>query len=115
VRSWGVSGLLRQAAFMAGSHEFRMPVTTQFVIHSGALGRRVGCTRWARPGYAEIRAASALHPDSGAWAFFMREIVRLPREMTPAVFHAIRQREWALAPDPLATVRSHALRVAKHA
>src|SRR5438067_2495074 len=43
------------------------------------------------PGYAEIEAASGLHPDSGAWAFFMRHVVRLPREMTPAVSDAIRK------------------------
>jgi hypothetical protein len=66
----------------------------------------------AQPGLAEIRAASTLHPDSGAWAFFMREIVKLPREMTPAVFRAIRRQEWTLAPYPLQTLRSHALQAA---
>jgi hypothetical protein len=44
----------------------------------------------ARPGYAENKTASALHSDSGAWAFFMREIIKLPREMTPAVAQVIR-------------------------
>src|SRR5690242_4888536 len=62
--------------------------------------------------FALIRAANALHPDSGAWAFFMREIVKLPRRMTPEVFRAIRRQEWALAPDPLASVRSQALLLA---
>jgi hypothetical protein len=89
-----------------------MPVETEFGTHGATLLRRSLGNRKARPGYAEIRAASALHPDSGAWAFFMREIVKLPREMTPAVFRAICRREWTFAPDPLATVRSHALRVA---
>ena len=63
----------------------------------------------AQPGYAEIKAASALHPDSGAWAFFMREITRLPCEMTPAVFQVIRLGIWKSAPDPLEAVRSEAI------
>lgn len=62
-----------------------------------------------RPGYAEIKAASALHPDSGAWAIFMRELVRLPLEMTPAVFQVIRLEQWKNAPDPLKAIRSEAL------
>src|ERR1700722_3704006 len=68
-----------------------------------------GQTEEAQPGYAEIKAASALHPDSGAWAFFMREIMRLPREMTLAVFQVIRLQMWKLAPDPLEAVRSEAI------
>jgi hypothetical protein len=68
-----------------------------------------GQTEKAQPGYAEIKAASALHPDSGAWAFFMREIIRLPREMTPVVFQVIRLEMWKLAPDPLEAVRSEAI------
>jgi len=63
----------------------------------------------AGPGYAEIKAAAALHPDSGAWAFFMREIVKLPREMAPAVHQVIRLERWKFAPDPLEAVRSDAL------
>jgi hypothetical protein len=59
--------------------------------------------------YAEIKAATELHPDSGAWAFFMRELVRLPREMTPVVSQVIRLERWKLAPDPLEAVRSDAL------
>ncbi len=62
-----------------------------------------------RPGYAEIQAASALHPESGAWAFFMREVIRLPREMTPAVCQIIRLGRWKLAPEPLEAVRSDAI------
>jgi hypothetical protein len=68
-----------------------------------------GQTEEAQPGYAEIKAASALHPDSGAWAFFMREIIRLPREMTPVVFQVIRLKMWKLAPDPLEAIRSEAI------
>ena len=63
----------------------------------------------ARPGYAEIKAASVLHPDSGAWAFFMREIIRLPCEMTSVVYQVIRQERWKFAPNPLEAVRSDAL------
>ena len=63
----------------------------------------------ARPGYAEIKAASALHPDSGAWAFFMREIINLPREMTPAVCQVIRLGQWHDAPDPVEAIRSYAI------
>jgi hypothetical protein len=69
-----------------------------------------GQTEKAQPGYAEIKAASALHPDSGAWAFFMREIIRLPREMTPAISQVIRLEMWKLAPNPLEAVRSAANR-----
>src|ERR1700761_5875575 len=64
-----------------------------------------------RPGHAEIKAASRLHPNSGAWAFFMREIVRLPLELTPAVVQVIRIQSWKLAPDPLEAIRVEALRV----
>jgi hypothetical protein len=66
-------------------------------------------TQPAPPGYAEIKAAAALHPDSGAWAFFMREIVKLPIEMTPAVSQVIRLDRWKSAPDPLEALRSDAL------
>jgi hypothetical protein len=74
-----------------------------------------GHTEEARYGYAEIQAASALHPDSGAWAFFMREIVRLPREMTPAVCQVISLGRWRVAPDPLEAVRSGALEAHRRA
>jgi hypothetical protein len=66
-------------------------------------------TQNARPGYAEIKAAAALHPNSGAWAFFMREIVKLPVEMTPAVSQVIRLERWKFASDPLEALRSDAL------
>jgi hypothetical protein len=82
-------------------------------MHDGNFSHRRPGTRRLQPGYAEIRAASALHPDSGAWAFFMREIIKLPLEMTPQVFWAIRRQEWTAAADPLATVRSRALGMAK--
>jgi hypothetical protein len=39
----------------------------------------------------------------------MREIVKLPFEMTPAVCQVIRLERWKFAPDPLEAVRSDAL------
>jgi hypothetical protein len=69
----------------------------------------------AHLGCAALRAASALHPDSGAWAFFMREIVRLPREMTPAVSQVVRLGWWKLAEDPIAEVRLDAIEVHRRA
>jgi hypothetical protein len=69
----------------------------------------------AESGHAEIKAASALHPDSGAWAFFMREIVKLPREMTPAVTQMIRLGNWEFAADPLEAVRSDAVEAYRRA
>ena len=66
-------------------------------------------TQNTRPGYAEIKAAAALHPNSGAWAFFMREIIGLPHEMTPAVSQVIRLERWKCAPDPIEAVRADAI------
>lgn len=74
-----------------------------------------GQTEQASPGFAEIKAARALHPDSGAWAFFMREVIRLPREMTPAVLQVIRLERWKVEPDPLEAVRSDALEIHRRA
>lgn len=68
-----------------------------------------------RPGYAEVRAASRLHPESGAWAFFMREVVRLPRAMTPAVSQVICLGRWRDAPDPVESIRLDALEVHERA
>jgi hypothetical protein len=64
-----------------------------------------------RPGLAKIKAASTLHPESGAWAFFMREIIKLPREMTPAVGQVIRLGRWQVEPDPVEAIRSDAIEV----
>ena len=74
-----------------------------------------GPSQEVSPGYAEIEAAGKLHPESGAWAFFMREIIRLPREMTPAVFQAIRFERWRTAENPLEAIRSAALEAHKQA
>jgi hypothetical protein len=64
---------------------------------------------YMRHGYAEIKAAAALHPSSGAWAFFMREVVRLPHELSPAVLQVIRLEAWKQAPDPLEAIRLDAM------
>src|ERR1700679_820557 len=82
---------------------------TEMGIHVAIQPRQSPAHGDAQPGYAEIQGASALHPDSGAWAFFMREIMRLPAEMTPAVSQVIRLERWKVAPDPLEAVRSDAL------
>ena len=66
-------------------------------------------------GRAEINAASDLHPHSGAWAFFMREVIGLPLEMTPAVFQVIHLERWRFASDPLEAVRSDALEAHRRA
>src|SRR5580658_7645469 len=86
-----------------------MPRQTKIGIPDDLQPRRSPAQGDARPGYREVQAASALHPDCGAWAFFMREIVRLPREMTPAVSQVIRLARWKSEPDPIAAVRSDAL------
>jgi hypothetical protein len=86
--------------------EKRSPV--QAAIRGGIarefwMSRRTDETRTGLP---EIEAAIALHPESGAWAFFMREIIKLPREMTPAVCQVIRLGRWRGAADPLEAIRS---------
>jgi hypothetical protein len=68
-----------------------------------------------QPGFAEIQAAASLHTDSGAWAFFMREIIGLPREMTPAVSQVIRLGAWKHAPDPVEAIRSDAVEAHRRA
>jgi hypothetical protein len=45
----------------------------------------------------------------------MREIVRLPLEMTPAVFQVILLERWRVAPDPLEAIRSDALEAHRRA
>ena len=86
-----------------------MPEQSEIGVRSDNQ-RRQGLARGdAHPGYTEIQAASALHPDSGAWAFFMREVIRLPHEMTPAVSQVIRLERWKFASDPLEAVRSDAI------
>jgi hypothetical protein len=78
-------------------------------IEIGIRGDNKQAQGGGHPEYAVLQAASALHPQSGAWAFFMREILRLPREMTPVVCQVIRLERWKLATDPLDAVRADAL------
>jgi hypothetical protein len=92
-----------------------MSGSPEIEIQSDTLRRQGPTSSEVRPGYREIQAASALHPDSGAWAFFMHEVIRLPSEMTPAVSQVIRLERWKSAPDPLAAVRSDALEAHRRA
>ena len=66
-------------------------------------------------GPVSIEAASRLHPGSGAWAIFMREIVGLPQEMTPVVFQVIQLEGWRSASDPVEAVRSEAVQIHRRA
>jgi hypothetical protein len=110
VRSW-FSGLLKQATKVsAGSHELECLSGLRWGLRVNSERRKDPDHRDERRGYRAIQVASALHPDSGAWAFFMDEIVRLPREMTPAVFRVIRLERWKSAQDPITAVRSDALK-----
>jgi len=59
--------------------------------------------------YAVLNAASKLHHASGAWAFFMREIVKLPPQMGPVVLQSIYSNRWRSSPDPITTVREEAV------
>jgi hypothetical protein len=60
------------------------------------------------PFYAEIEAASQWPHDSEAWGAFVRDVVQMPENMTPAVQEAIRQQRWKIAPNPLAVIRTAA-------
>jgi hypothetical protein len=63
----------------------------------------------AARGYREISAAGKLHLQSGAWAFFMREVVRLPPDYNHAVSQSLRLGNWQIADDPIQIVREEAL------
>ena len=58
------------------------------------------------PFYNEIEAASQWPPESGEWAAFVRDVVKMPEAMTPAVQEAVRQQRWKIAPNPLAAIRT---------
>ena len=60
------------------------------------------------PFYAEIDAASQWAPDSEEWTAFVRDVVQMPEQMTPAVQEAVRQKRWQIAPNPLAAIRTAA-------
>ncbi len=60
------------------------------------------------PFYAEIETASQWPPDSEHWEAFVRDVVKMPDAMKPAVQEAIRQQRWKIAPNPLAAIRTAA-------
>lgn len=64
-------------------------------------------------GYAEIEAASHLQPDAPEWADFVRDIVQMSPEMTPAIQEAIRGQKWKIAPNPVGAIRTAAHQEAK--
>jgi hypothetical protein len=65
------------------------------------------------PFYPEIEAASQWPHDSEEWPAFVRDIVRMPENMIPAIQEAIRQQRWKIAPNPLASIRTAAHQEAK--
>jgi len=64
-------------------------------------------------GYAVIEAASKMEQDSAAFADFVRDIVKMPAEMAPAVGEAIRQNRWKVSPNPLGAIRTASHQEAK--
>jgi hypothetical protein len=64
-------------------------------------------------GYAEIEAASKAAQDSAGFADFIRDIVKMPAEMAPAVAEAIRQNRWRVSPNPLGAIRTASHQEAK--
>ena len=72
-------------------------------------------TRSARkpPGYAEIEAVSQLPPEAEEWVLFVRDVMQMPDEFTPAVQEAIRQLRWKIAPNPIAAIRTATYQEAK--
>jgi hypothetical protein len=65
------------------------------------------------PFYAEIEAASQWAVDDESWNAFVRDVIRMPEAMKPAVQEAIRQQRWKIAPNPLASIRTAAHQEAK--
>ncbi len=64
-------------------------------------------------GYAEIDAVSACALDAPEWSAFVRDVMQLPENYTPAVQEAVRQQRWKIAPNPIASVRTTAYQEAK--
>jgi hypothetical protein len=61
---------------------------------------------------AKLEALSALPADAPDWEPFMRDVIRMPMWMLPAVQAAIVQRAWISATDPLERIRSLVRRLA---
>jgi hypothetical protein len=59
-------------------------------------------------GYAEIETASQLAQGAPEFLHFVREVVKMPEALAPAVAEAIRQQKWKIAPNPLGTIRTAA-------
>ena len=52
--------------------------------------------------------------DAGApeWIAFMRDIMRMPMWLCPAVHAAVQKGDWPATPDPLETIRRNVRRLA---
>lgn len=61
-----------------------------------------------RPGYAEVASASHLAADSAEWLPFLRDVLKLPFSMLPAVRYAVKADRWRVAKDPVAQIRNSA-------
>ena len=61
---------------------------------------------------AKVQTLSALPPEDPEWIPFMRDVIRMPMWMLPAVYAAIQQGDWAGAHDPLERIRSAVRRFA---
>jgi hypothetical protein len=59
-----------------------------------------------------MEALSALAADAPEWAPFMRDVIRMPMWMLPAVHAAIERKGWVTAVDPLESIRGLVRRLA---
>ena len=58
-----------------------------------------------RPGYSALVAARMLAPDNEAWLPILRDVLRLPAWMLPAVQRTVIRGRWRNANDPLKSIR----------
>jgi hypothetical protein len=58
-----------------------------------------------RPGYSALAGAGILAPNDEAWLPLMRNVLRLPAWMLPAVQRTVIRMHWLRANDPLKSVR----------
>jgi hypothetical protein len=61
---------------------------------------------------ATVSDLSKLPPDAPDWIPFMRDVIRMPMWMLPAVHAAIQKGDWVSAHDPLERIRSAVRRFA---
>lgn len=61
---------------------------------------------------SRIETLSTLPPDAPQWAPFMRDVIRMPMWMLPAVHAAIQLSTWQTAQDPLEAIRGRVRRLA---